>query len=705
MSFIVVLYTYNQILVGQVVERCFPSFFQHDDPLSTETKRKRTRSTTSEVFLSDADFEDAPPPPSAVNAANAKGGKRRTQQRVQSLSNGHDASSRQVKVNIERLRTSKSVDGINIEGDDEDDDDGEDEELDVEDDSEDDEGDSEDGDEDADDDDDGEEEEDGSDEEEGDEIEVEDVVTRKRGRASTKQPATTSRPTRRNAKQTQQQSPSPKRRRTELDKLLDAGCSSFHFETAKEFQKNNTPPKNNAATLGPIHIDVSEDASNSSLEEMVRAKMQQRGVRRPEPTKVETSEEEDDSSEEDEEEKEDDSEEEEEEEVARPQRQVAKRGGRGASRGRRGAAATSSSISSATLLTPKKPMAKCSGRGGYSGRRGRRGGRRPILTRADLMNGPVHIPTAKEREEALQARKANTKKMRLQKKKELRQYLPVEQLKRLNEQLRAVTCDEAEIADLNFSFEQAPVGEGWFQTYHRQDQGDEFLYFPETNWVPLPYEMPMTTFYPKKDKGPSESKSQSGTATPKEEAPVPERGSQRLRGVQPAAAKSKADVKRDLMAAAGRAAGATGVSAAALAKLGPKAAASLAEFSRKSPRCHASTKALLTGAHDEDDEDDDSEDAGASKRSPRKKFQNETVEDLVGLAKSLDAVLRDEDSELCDADSLPSPLSSGGNRWVVKLNKMSMSLRISKIFAHHSAGWPSGSILTFVDIKTKVPSQ
>ena len=617
------------------------------------------------MFLSDADFEDAPPPSSANAAANAKG-KRRTQQRVQSLSNGLDSNSRQVKVNVERLRTSKSVDGLNNEGDDEDED--EDEELDVEDDSDDDD-DSEEGDEDADDDDDndGEEEEDGSDEEEEEdededekeeeeeeeEVEVQDVVTRKRGRASTKQPATTARPTRSNTKQTQHQSPSPKRRRTELDKLLDAGCSSFHFETAKEFHKNN-------AALGPIHIDVSEDASNSSLEEMVRAKMQRSG-RRPEPGKVETSDEEeeddDDSDEENSEEEEDESDDSE-EEVARPQRQVARRGGRGGYRGRRGAAASSSSSSFAPPPPPpKKPMAKCSGRGG---RRGRRGGRRPVLTRADLMNGPVHIPTAKEREEALKARKANTKKMRLQKKKELSQYLPVEQLKKLNEALRAVTCDEAEIDGLNFSFEHAPVGEGWFQTYHRQDQGDEFLYFPETNWVPLPYEMPMTTFYPKKDKKDSDNKS--GTATPKEEPSVPERGSQRLRGGQPqpsAAAKSRADVKRDLMQAGGRAA----ASAAALAKLGPKAAACLAEFSRKSPRCHASTKALLTGAHDEDDEDDESEEAGGtSKKSPRKKFQNETVEDLVGLAKSLDAVLRDEDPELCDADSLPSPLSSGGNR-------------------------------------------
>ena len=318
-------------------------------------------------------------------------------------------------------------------------------------------------------------------------------------------------------------------------------------------------------------------------------------------------------------------------------------------------------------------MAKCSGRGGARrGGSGRGGGgrlRRPVLTRADLLNGPVHIPTAKEREEALRARKANTKKMRLQKKKELSQYLPVEQLKRLNEKLRAVTADDAVIGEMVFSFERAPVGEGWFQTYHRQDQGDEFLYFPETNWVPLPYEMPMTTFYPKKDKKVDPApESKSGTATPREEQPaLPERGSQRLRTAQQPVAKSRADVKRDLLAAGGR-----GAASTALAKLGPRAAASLAEFSRKSPRCHASTKALLTGAHDSDCESESEEGASSSgggggaaavKKSPRKKFQNETVEDLVGLAKSLDAVLRDEDPELGDADSLPSPLSSGGNRY------------------------------------------
>ena len=42
---------------------------------------------------------------------------------------------------------------------------------------------------------------------------------------------------------------STRKRRNELDKLIDAGTSSFHFETAKQ----------TAERLGPIHIDVDDE--------------------------------------------------------------------------------------------------------------------------------------------------------------------------------------------------------------------------------------------------------------------------------------------------------------------------------------------------------------------------------------------------------------------------------------------------------------
>ena len=51
-------------------------------------------------------------------------------------------------------------------------------------------------------------------------------------------------------------SPSSRKRRSELDKLLEAGSSSFHFETARE-----TATRLNGNELGPIHVDV-DDSNN-----------------------------------------------------------------------------------------------------------------------------------------------------------------------------------------------------------------------------------------------------------------------------------------------------------------------------------------------------------------------------------------------------------------------------------------------------------
>ena len=48
-------------------------------------------------------------------------------------------------------------------------------------------------------------------------------------------------------------SPASKKRRGELDKLLEAGLSSFHCETAKQA----------AARLGPLQVDVSDNNSGS----------------------------------------------------------------------------------------------------------------------------------------------------------------------------------------------------------------------------------------------------------------------------------------------------------------------------------------------------------------------------------------------------------------------------------------------------------
>ena len=64
----------------------------------------------------------------------------------------------------------------------------------------------------------------------------------------------------------------------------------------------------------------------------------------------------------------------------------------------------------------------------------------------------------------------------------------------------AVTGDETDVDGFVFSFERTPLYESWFQTYTRQDQGEEILYYPEPKSFQLPYEMPAGTWYPRKPK-------------------------------------------------------------------------------------------------------------------------------------------------------------------------------------------------------------
>lgn len=69
---------------------------------------------------------------------------------------------------------------------------------------------------------------------------------------------------------------------------------------------------------------------------------------------------------------------------------------------------------------------------------------------------------------------------------------------RLNETLAATNCSPVPVDDLHFSFEATPKSEGWFQTYSRQDGGEDIVYYPESRGFPfpLPYEMPLSLFMP-----------------------------------------------------------------------------------------------------------------------------------------------------------------------------------------------------------------
>ena len=70
----------------------------------------------------------------------------------------------------------------------------------------------------------------------------------------------------------------------------------------------------------------------------------------------------------------------------------------------------------------------------------------------------------------------------------------------LNETLSRTNSCPVPVEDLHFSFEATPKREGWFQTYSRQDTGEDIVYYPESRGFPfsLPYEMPISLFMPYK---------------------------------------------------------------------------------------------------------------------------------------------------------------------------------------------------------------
>ena len=433
---------------------------------------------------------------------------------------------------------------------------------------------------------------------------------------------------------TAQESPSPKRRkRSELDKLLEAGSSSFHFETAREATNREGEENSNGGSssggsnsggnnlLGPIHIDVSE--TNSLCEE-------ENSATATTSSKISTRRKKEEESEED------DGDAEEEEEV------VSSKPSPGRKRGRK------------------------------------RGQRRAVLTKDDLLSGPAYLPSKKEQEEKKGRKGPGGRRAS---KCDFSEYIPQDRFEQLDSRLGEVDGQSIPVDDMHFSFEKTPFNEGWFQTYTRQDQGDEILFYPESKSFQLPYEMPITTFYPsKKDHshkfGPSksastnESRVPSGSATPQEEPVSPRKGrkakdlvtkaqrrnariEQQQQQQQSKRKDSKASTDSESLLPNLR-------QAAILARLAPGLRSEL--FSRKSPRCHASTKALLTNPGDEDengdpvDDEEDVDDMEAllleeqsdSSLAPHKggKVWTESSSTFSRIAGQLDSFMREEDPML-----------------------------------------------------------
>ena len=305
-------------------------------------------------------------------------------------------------------------------------------------------------------------------------------------------------------------SPVSKKRRSELDKLLEAGLSSFHCESAKQA----------ADRLGPLKVDVSDGSEAGSYEASENIKS---------PGKSRLLQEAD-------------------------VNQNSKSPGRRASR------------------SPKK-----GGRGGGRGR-GRRVGNKANDSEADLSVSPVSSAFSP--------------------------CVPND----IADALKRVDSHEVEISSMDFSFERTPFRESWFQTYTRQDAGDEILYYPETESFPLPYEMPMNTFYPRKEfkkqlNMKSGRNTPSGTATPDEEEiePTPTRSTRRGQeaAAQPSTSKNSGKSTKNKNQPF------SSEELSFFEKIGPKKAAALrAASERKSPRGHASTKSLNAASPYVDDVDD-----------------------------------------------------------------------------------------------------
>ena len=250
------------------------------------------------------------------------------------------------------------------------------------------------------------------------------------------------------------ESDSTRKRRTELDKLLDAGSSSFHFETAKQ----------TAERLGPIHIDVNEKRDNrrSSDEE---ESMSDAEKRRPPgwltiPSKKKKNPKDSRSN---------------------PRKQhLLKKVSPGVS-----STAKSAAQAKITQFFPKASNKK-------------------IIS-------PKSIPPPPKRNRGkFLFKKVETEETEDESDNDKDHckvsYVAPHILKTMEVQLAVVNGTEVPVEALRFSFENTPAREGWFQTYTRQDQGDEILYYPEPKSFPLPYEMPISTFYPRKDKGELDSR-------------------------------------------------------------------------------------------------------------------------------------------------------------------------------------------------------
>ena len=249
---------------------------------------------------------------------------------------------------------------------------------------------------------------------------------------------------------------SPQRkRRTELDKLFDACSSSFHFETAKAASER----------LGPIHIDVDDDDT-----------------------------------------KDDDNDDNTEEEESQSDAEKRRPPGWLTIPSKKKKTPTKKAIQKKQRLLKKVSPNDCNKKSAAQAK---------ITQFFPKTNGqkvlsPKSIPPPPKKNRGkfqlskdpdTEADTEDDNSDHTEYESPLLSYVPDALVKELELELSQVDGSEVMSDSLRFSFEHTPAREGWFQTYTRQDQGDEILYYPEPKSFPLPYEMPLSTFYPRKEKG------------------------------------------------------------------------------------------------------------------------------------------------------------------------------------------------------------
>jgi len=200
------------------------------------------------------------------------------------------------------------------------------------------------------------------------------------------------------------------------------------------------------------------------------------------------------------------------------------------------------------------------------------------------------------------------------------------------------------VEDLHFSFEVTPFREPWFNTYSRQDNGDDLVYYPDGKGFPflLPYELPYSTFMPDKLDKTDVKVEENKKTTKGKDGNLKTEGGKRKKVSESESIDSDSCKK-----------GKT--------KLGPKIDHLQDLQPRVSPRCHASTKAILHGGvpltdeelaealliQDERDVHQNSyasflnlDDASNDSSSSAKNFRRENHTDLAQIATSMDRYLR-----------------------------------------------------------------